>query len=486
MVKNHKVSSTKFKISNLGYLKNHLKAAIMKNYDAIIIGSGQAGTPLAFKLASEKLKVAFIEKKHLGRTCVNVGCTPTKTYVASARRAWEVRNAERLGVKISNKIEVDLKAIKARKDKLVNESVDGIASGLEKNEFITHYQGEAHFVENKVVEVNNQQLTADEIYINVGARPNIPDAYKNVDFLTNESILALEEVPAHLIIVGGSYIGLEFGQMFKRFGAKVTIIERSDSIIKKEDPETSEAIQQFMEDEGIEFELNSTCISAKNEDHQISVQVHCEGEAERNITGSHLLLAIGRKPNSDLLQLENTEIKLSNRGFIEVNHQLETNVKGVFALGDVNGKGAFTHTAYNDFEIISDNKFKATNRKVSDRILTYGLFVDPPMGRVGLTKNQALKEGFEILYGHKPMSEIARAKEKGETNGFMSVVINKKTNKILGATVLGVGGDEIISTLITAKYAGMDYHDLIDSVQPHPTVNELIPTMLESLEEVKA
>ncbi len=454
------------------------------HFDAVIIGSGQAGTPLVFKMAAKGKKVAFIEKEHFGGTCLNIGCTPTKTYVASARRMWDARHGEELGVMIPSGSKIDLKKVKARKDALIKSSVDGITLGVEKNENISFYKGEAQFTSHKTIEVNGEKLTAEEIYINVGGRPYLPEGFKGVDYLDNQSILQLEKLPEHLIIVGGSYIGLEFGQMFKRFGSKVTIIERGSVIIGREDKEVSEHIFNFLKDEGIDFRLNANCISGnQNTDGSVTVQVDCTRGAPE-INGSHLLLAVGRQPNTDTLNLNATGVKTNKRGYIEVDDYLQTNIKGIYALGDCNGKGAFTHTAYNDYEIIAENKFDGKNRKVSDRILTYGLFVDPPLGRAGMTKKEALEKGFKILEGNRPMSRIARAKEKGETNGFMSTIIDAKTNKILGATVLGVGGDEVISSILNMMYADLPYTVIRDSVQIHPTVSELIPTMLEGLTEI--
>lgn len=452
----------------------------MKKFDSIVIGSGQAGTPLIFKLASAGQKVAFIEKQHLGGTCLNVGCTPTKTYVASARRMWDAQHGDELGVQIPEGVKVDMKKVKSRKDSLIKKSVDGITAGVEKNENITFFKGAAEFVDHKVVEVNGEQLTADNIYINVGGRPRITDEFKDVDFLTSSTILDLEEIPEHLIIIGGSYIGLEFGQMFRRFGSKVTIIEYGDRIIHREDREVSETIQKFMEDEGVDFRLNSKCMGAKQDEKGIHVSMSCENK-EKIVTGSHLLLGIGRVSNADKLSLEKTGVETDDRNFIKVNDYLETNVDGIYALGDCNGQGAFTHTAYNDYEIIAENMFDGKDRKVSDRITTYGLFVDPPLGRVGMTKVQAEAEGYNIKVTHRKMDRISRAKEKGETNGFMSAVIDADTNKILGACVLGVGGDEIISSFINIMYANQPYTVIRDSVQPHPTVSELIPTMLEAI-----
>lgn len=452
----------------------------MKEFDAIIIGSGQAGTPLVFKLASADLKVAFIEKEYLGGTCLNVGCTPTKTYVASARRMWDAQHGDELGVRIPAGSKVDMPKVKARKDKLIQKSVNGISAGIEKNDNITYFKGSAEFVDHKVVEVNGQSLTAEKIYINVGGRPRITDEFKEVDFLTSSTILELEEIPEHLIVIGGSYIGLEFGQMFRRFGSKVTIVEHGDRIIKREDKEVSETIQRFMEDEGVNFYLNAKCMGAKQDDYGIHVAFSYENQ-EESISGSHLLLAIGRVSNADKLNLDKTNVETDERSFIKVNDYLETNVAGIYAMGDCNGKGAFTHTAYNDYEIVAENLFEGKDRKVSDRITTYGLFVDPPLGRVGMTKSQAEEEGYNIKYAHRKMERVSRAKEKGETNGFMSAVIDADTDKILGACVLGVGGDEIISSIVNTMYADQPYTLIRDSVQPHPTVSELIPTMLEGL-----
>lgn len=454
------------------------------HFDAIIIGSGQAGTPLAFKMASKGKKVAFIEKEHLGGTCLNIGCTPTKTYVASARRMWDTQHGDALGVIIPPGSQIDLPKVKARKDALIQASVDGIATGIEKNENISFYKGIAKFVANKIIAVNGEQLSGDEIYINVGGRSFIPEGYEGVDYLDNQSILQLEELPEHLVVVGGSYIGLEFGQMFRRFGSKVTIIEKGPRIIGREDPEVSKHIFDFLKEEGIEFRLNANCLSGKQDsDGKITVNVDC-ADGPPEITGTHLLLAVGRRPNTDTLDLSNTDINVGERGYIEVNDFLQTTVEGVYALGDCNGKGAFTHTSYNDYEIIADNKFEGKNRKISDRILTYGLFVDPPLGRAGMTKSEALSKGYQIREATRPMSRVSRAKEKGETYGFMSALIDANTQKILGATVLGVGGDEVISSLLNIMYADVPYTVIRDSVQPHPTVAELIPTMLEHLTEV--
>lgn len=451
-------------------------------FDAIVIGSGQAGTPLVFKLAGEGMTVAFIEKEYLGGTCVNVGCTPTKTYVASAKRMFDVMNGEVLGVNVPKGTKVDLFKVKERKDRILQKSIDGIAKGLDSEKNITFYKGEAKFVSLKTLTVNGKTLEADKIFINVGARPLIPEPFQGLDYLTNQSILELDKLPEHLAIIGGSYIGLEFGQMFRRFGSQVTIVEKSDRIISKEDKDVSDEIQKIMEREGVEFRLEAECIGAKkNKDGSFRVKVDCK-KGEPEFSASHLLLAVGRIPNTDLLNLEATGVELDNEGFIKVNDELETNVPGIYALGDCNGKGAFTHTSYNDFEIVAANLFENRKRRVSDRILTYALFVDPPLGRAGITLREAKEKGLNTLIGYKKMEEVARAKEKGETDGFMRVIVDADSNKILGATVLGMGGDEIISGILNVMYADAPYSVIRDSVQVHPTVSELIPTLLEDLE----
>lgn len=454
----------------------------MKKFDAIIIGSGQAGTPLAFKLASKGMKVAFIEKEHFGGTCLNTGCTPTKAYVASARRMHDAQNGDALGISIPTGAKTNLDKVKERKDSLVQNSVKGIKKGVEENENITFFSGTASFIGEKSIDVNGNTLTANEIYINVGGRPRIPKEYQSVDPLDNKSILELTSLPGHLVIVGGSYIGLEFGQMFRRFGCEVTIVEKNSNIIHREDEDISKSIQKTMENEGVKFRLGATCLGAKKlENGKICVNVNCE-KGEPQVIGTHVLLAIGRIPNTDTLNLENAGVHTNDQGFIQVNDHLETNIPGIYALGDCNGEGAFTHTAYNDFEIIVNNKLEGGNRKVSDRILTYGLFVDPPLGRAGMTLSEAKQTGKKLLVAKREMSKIARAKEKGETDGFMRVVVDANTKQILGASILGVGGDEVISGILNIMTAKQPYTVIRDSVQIHPTVSELLPTLLGALE----
>lgn len=449
----------------------------MKQFDAIIIGSGQAGTPLTFSLASKGKKVLLVEKKQVGGTCLNVGCTPTKTYVASARRMWDIKHSEELGIELKGTFKANLTKVKERKDLLIKKSIEGIRKGLAKNETITFIEGTANFKTNNVITVNEVDYTAPQIFINVGGRPLVPVEYTNIPYLTSDTILELTDLPEHLIIIGGSYIGLEFGQMFSRFGSKVTIIERGETIINREDSEVSESILNFMKGDGVDFVLNAKTIEPAYSDNKIIITTNGNAKVE----GTHLLLAIGRIPNTDTLQLQNTTITVTERGIITVDDNCQTNVEGVFAMGDCNGKGAFTHTAYNDYQVVENYLFGDQSRHISDRIMTYGLFVDPPLGRVGLTKKEAVTKGYKVLEGKREMKIISRAKEKGETNGFMSILINAESGHIIGACVLGVGGDEIISSILNIMNAKLPYTVIRDSVVLHPTVSELIPTTLENL-----
>lgn len=452
-------------------------------FDAIIIGSGQAGNPLASSLAEAGKKIALIEKDKLGGTCVNYGCTPTKAYVASARAASVVKNAEKLGVKSGN-VKVDLAAVKARKDKILANSHIALNKMVSESDRIKLIRGAAAFVDKKTLEVNGKRISADQIFINVGARPRVAEGFEKVKFCTNETILDLEKIPEKLIIIGGSYIGLEFAQIFSRFGSKVTVVEMSDRLITREDPETSDIIADILRKEGIALEFNAKCISGKPYGTDgVEVQLHCSGK-NKNIRGSAILMATGRLSNADLLALHNAGIKHDKHNYISVNEHLETNVPNVFAMGDCNGQGAFTHTAYNDYEIVN-SYLNSGNRKLSDRFVNYALYIDPPMGRAGMSRDAALNAGIEILYGRMEMKHVARAVEKGETAGFMEVVIDKESEKIIGATVLGTGGDEVIAVFLATMYSGASYKTLRDSVQTHPTVSELIPTMLKDLKILK-
>ena len=451
----------------------------MKNFDYIIIGSGQAGVPLAFSL-SKKGTVAIVEKSFLGGTCVNNGCIPTKAYVASARRMWDAFHGDALGIEIPDGTKANLEKIKARKDKLVHESRLGIEKSLTSNENITLYKAEAYFLSDYVVQVGDTAITAKKIFINVGARAVVPQAYAGVPFYTNENILEIKDIPKHLIIIGGSYIGLEFGQIFRRFGSEVTIIESHEKLIAKEDDTVCDAVAEILKIEGIQLVFNAKEIAAR-ENSQGGIIVTID---KSEIKGSHLLLAVGRLPNTDTLQIENTHIKVDEKNYIKVNDYCQTNVEGIFAIGDCNGKGAFTHTSYNDFQIVESFLLSKKERKISNRITTYGLFIDPPLGRIGMTKKEALEKGYEVLVAHRPMTKVGRAKEKGESLGFMEAVIDAKTNLFLGACVLGVGGDEIINGITNLMYGKQPYTVFRDAVHIHPTVTELIPTMLETLKPI--
>ncbi|MCH2451348.1 MAG: FAD-containing oxidoreductase [Gracilimonas sp.] len=456
----------------------------MEKFDGIIIGTGQAGPSLAARCAAEGLETAVIEKDKFGGTCVNTGCTPTKAMVASARAAFMARRGDEFGVEIDGNIRVDLKKVKARKDELVQNSTKGVEGWLRETDNLTVIQGHAHFTNDHTVQVGDRLLSADQIFINTGARPFVPPALQEVDYMTNAEILELEEVPEHLIVVGGSYIGLEFGQMFRRFGSMVTIIEQDEEIIGREDPFTSRTVRKILEAEGIKFRLNSKCISAIQTEDQITVSVDCESGSPQ-ISGTHLLVATGRRPNSDKLGLEHTDISVNDRGYIDTNDFLGTSVEGVWALGDVNGKGAFTHTAYNDFEIVAANLFDDDPRKVTDRILNYALYTDPSLSHIGMYEREARESDRNILIGYREMSRIARAKERGETKGFIKILVDADSKKILGATIVGIDGDEIIHSLLDIMYADVPYTTISRAVHIHPTISELIPTILQNLKPLK-
>ncbi|WP_339752989.1 mercuric reductase [Algoriphagus aquimarinus] len=457
----------------------------VETFDAIIIGSGQAGNPLALALAKEKWKVAIVEKAVLGGTCVNTGCTPTKAYVASARAAWAIANAHNLGIEVPKSPKVNLKAIKKRKDKIVSSSRLGLRKALADSPQISMIRGTATFLDKTRVKVGSRVLKSSKIFLNVGARARIPEGFADVGYLTNTSILQLEKIPEHLIVVGGSYIGLEFAQIFRRFGSKVTVLEMGNYLISKEDHDTSDLVRGILENEGIKVICGAKCLRGKNKKSGgATVTFHKEGK-DKQVSGSHLLIATGRIPNSDLLNPENADLTVNDRGYVEVNSKLETTIKSIYALGDCNGRGAFTHTSYNDYEIMVDQLFGDKKKTVNDRIINYALYIDPPLGRAGMTLSQAKESGKNLLFARMAMSDISRAKEKGETQGKMEVIVDADSEQILGAAVLGTGGDEIIGTFLTAMYGKMSYKTLMNSVQTHPTVTELIPTLLQQLTPVK-
>jgi pyruvate/2-oxoglutarate dehydrogenase complex dihydrolipoamide dehydrogenase (E3) component len=449
-----------------------------RRFDAIVIGAGQAGPSLAGRLSSAGMSVAMIERKLFGGTCVNTGCMPTKTLVASAYAAHLARRGADFGVMI-DAVSIDMPRVKTRAQTVTMNARNGVESWLRGMKNCTVIQGHARFESANTIRVDDELLTAPKIFINVGGRAVVPDmpGINDISYLTNTSILQLDRVPKHLVVIGGSYIGLEFAQMYRRFGAEVTVVEKGAHLVSREDEEISEAIRDILLAEGIHIRTNAECITFRPHPDGIGVGVDCtEGDPE--IVGSDVLLAVGRRPNTDDLSLDRAGVALDARGYIKVDDGLETNVPGIFAMGDCNGRGAFTHTAYNDFEIVAANLLDGEHRRVSDRILGYALYIDPPLGRVGMTLAQARATGKKLLIGHRPMTRVGRAVEKGETQGMMQVVVNAETKKILGAAILGTGGDEAVHGILDVMNIGADYTALQNAVPIHPTVSELIPTML--------
>lgn len=452
------------------------------HFDAIIIGAGQAGPSLAGRLTSAGMSVAIVERHLFGGTCVNTGCKPTKTLVASAYAAHLARRGADYGVMIDTPLRIDMARVKSRADKVIHDSRNGVESWLRGMDKCTVINGHARFESADTIRVGDELLTAPRIFLNVGGRAVVPDmpGVNDVNYLTNTGILQLDRVPKHLVVVGGSYIGLEFAQMYRRFGAEVTVVEKGSHLVSREDAEISEAIRDILLAEGIHIRTNAECITFKPHPDGVAVGVDCtEGAPE--IIGSDVLLAVGRRPNTDDLGLDKAGVAVDDRGYIKVDDGLATNVPGIFAMGDCNGRGAFTHTAYNDFEIIAANLLDGANRRVSDRLPGYALFIDPPLGRVGMTLTQAKATGKKLLIGNRPMTRVGRAVEKGETAGMMQVVVDAATKKILGAAILGTGGDEAIHGILDIMNAGADYTQLQWAVPIHPTVSELIPTLLNEM-----
>lgn len=457
-----------------------------KHYDAIIVGTGQSGPALAARLNQEGQKTAVIERKLVGGTCVNVGCTPTKALVGSARVAWFARQAGEFGIDIGGKISVDMRRVKERKDRIVADSNTGVTKWLEGMENVSLIRGHARFVADRTIEVSGERASADRVFINVGARARIPD-WPNIDdlpYLTNSSIMDVDSLPAHLAIIGGSYIGLEFAQMYRRFGSEVTVIEMNERIIDRDDEDVSGAVREILEEEGVKFRLGATCVGAEKKAAGIRVSVDCEDDPS-DVEASHLLLAIGRLPNTDDLGLGDAGVDVDDRGYIQVDDELRSSAKNVWAIGDVNGLGAFTHTSYNDYEIVAANLFDKDARRASDRIPCYGLFTDPPLGRIGMTERQVRASGRNALVGVRPMSRVSRAKEFGDTRGFIKVLVDADTKEILGAAIIGMSGDEVVHGLLDVMYAGKPYTTISRAVHIHPTVSELIPTVLQELKPLE-
>ena len=451
-----------------------------KSFDAIVVGAGQAGTPLAGRLNAAGMNVALIERKLVGGTCVNTGCIPTKTMVASAYAAHLARRAADYGVTISGPVGVDYKAIKARKDKVSGASRTGLETWIAGMEKCTLYRGHARFESANTVRVGDDLLAAPRIFLNTGGRASVPDlpGVNEVPYLTNASMMDLDVLPSHLIVVGGSYISLEFAQMFRRFGAEVTVIEKSPRLIGREDEDVSAAILSILENEGIAVHVGADDIRFARQGNEIAASF----SAGRPPTvGTHVLLALGRTPNTDDLGLDRAGVAVDRRGFIVVDDQLRTSVPGIWAMGDCNGKGAFTHTSYNDYEIVAANLLDNDPRKVSDRIEAYALYIDPPLGRCGMTEDAVRKSGRRALVGQRPMTRVGRAVEKGETQGFMKILADADTGEILGCSVLGPGGDEAVHCVLDLMYAKAPVSTLARATHIHPNVSELLPTIAQEL-----
>jgi pyruvate/2-oxoglutarate dehydrogenase complex dihydrolipoamide dehydrogenase (E3) component len=450
-----------------------------QRFDALVIGAGQAGPALAGRLTDAGQTVAVIERKLIGGTCVNSGCIPTKTLVASAHAAHLARRGAEYGVGTGD-IRVDMAKVKARKDKIMLDDRHGVESWLDGMNGCTVIRGHARFEGPHTVRVDGQVLEADKIFLNVGGRAVVPDlpGLSDINYLTNVSVLELDTVPEHLVIIGGSYIALEFAQMYRRFGARVTVVERGPRLASREDEDVSATIKTILEAEGIDVVTGATVIRFTKHDKGFDV-IPRDGAAP--IAGTHLLMAVGRRPNTDDLGLERAGVQTDQRGYIVVDDQLRTNVEHIWAMGDCNGKGAFTHTSYNDFEIVAANLFDNDPRRVSDRVPTYALYIDPPLGRAGMTVDQVRASGRKALVGKRPMTRVGRAVEKGETQGFMKVVVDAETEEILGAAILGVGGDEVVHAILDIMTAKKPYTAISRTMHIHPTVSELVPTMLQEL-----
>jgi len=453
-----------------------------KHFDAIIIGTGQAGPAMAARFAGAGKTVAIIERHKFGGTCVNTGCTPTKTLVASAYAIHLARRGAEYGFATGD-VRVDIKRVKARKDAASATSSKGVEEWLRGTANCTVIQGQARFQSSNTVVVNDEVLEADKIFINVGARASIPEmpGIHDVPFLNNSSIMDIDFLPEHFIIVGGSYVGLEFAQIYRRLGSDVTVVEMGPRLIGREDEDISQAVREILEAEGIEFRLNAKCISLAKRDVGVAVGLTCE-EGPPEVIGTHVLLAVGRTPNTSDLGLDRAGVTTDHRGYIIVDDQLQTNVPGIWALGDCNGRGAFTHTSYNDYEIVADNLFNADHRRVSDRIQAYALYIDPPLGRCGMTDAEIRKSGRSALAAKYPMSQVSRAYEKGETQGIIKISVDAETKQILGAAILGVGGDEVVHVLLDAMYAKAPYTVIQRAMHIHPTVSEYLPIILAKLE----
>ena len=454
-----------------------------EKFDAIVIGAGQSGPFLAARLAQAGQKVALIEREHLGGTCVNDGCTPTKTLVASARAAWAARHAAEFGVVVKGPVTVDMAAVKARKDRVVGASVRSLTDWIGSLRTLEYIQAEGSFISPTEVKADRRVLTAPQIFINTGATASVPKwpGIKSVPYLTNTTMMNLDTLPGHLIIIGASYVGLEFAQMYARFGAKVTVVERGGRPAAREDADVSDAIRAILEAEGVTFMFDTTVEAVSKAGHGVLLSLKC-GDRLASIEGTHMLVALGRTPNTASLNLAAAGLETDEKGFIPVDDHLRTSVPGIWAMGDVNGRGAFTHTSYNDFEVVADNVLEGGKRSIAGRVPVYGLFIDPPLGRIGLSEDEVRKSGRKALMGVMPMSKVARARERGETRGLMKVLVDGRSHQLLGATILGIGGDEVVQSLLQLMVAGTPYTTMMHAMHIHPTVTELLPTLLADLQ----
>jgi len=457
------------------------------DFDAAVIGTGQAGPSLASRLAAAGRRVVVVERARYGGTCVNYGCIPTKTMVAGARVAHVVRRAADYGVRVGGGFQVDLARMVERKEEVVALSRDGLEHRLKNTEGITVIEGHARFTGPREIAVGDRRFTAERVFVNVGTRAWIPPlpGIDRVRVLTNADMLELREIPGHLVIVGGSYIGLEFAQMFRRFGSEVTIVEKSPRLISREDADVSQAVRDILEAEDIAVHLGAECIGVEPDPRGVRVEVRCEPGGP-GVAATHLLVAAGRRPNTDDLGVDAAGIAVDERGFIRVDDELRTTAEGVWALGDVNGRGAFTHTSYNDHQIVAANLLDGGSRRVTDRITAYALYIDPPLGRAGLTETQVRASGRPALKAVMPMSDVGRAVERGETRGFMKALVDAETKHILGFSILGVEGDEVVHAVLDVMYAGAPYTVIERAVHIHPTVSELLPTLFGGLEPLGA
>ena len=454
---------------------------IAERYDAIVVGAGQAGPALAARLDKEGLKTAIIERKLLGGTCVNVGCIPTKALVASAHAVHMARRGGEFGF-AAGEVKVDMAAVKQRKDAVVKHSSDGVAGWIAGMKNVALLRGHARFTGPRRIDVDGRALEAERIFLNVGGRalvPELPGA-KDIPFLTNTGMMNVDRVPEHLVIIGGSYIGLEFAQMYRRFGSKVTVVEKFDKLLPREDEDVAAEIRAILEREGVVIRTGAECMEFSKTGDRVVVGLACRG-GEPIAEGSHVLLAVGRLPNTHDLGLKEAGIEADARGYIKVDDQCRTSAEGVWCMGDANGRGAFTHTSWNDYEIVAANVFDKDPRRISDRIPCYALFIDPPLGRVGMNEDEAKKSGRRLLRGKMPMTRVGRAREAGETQGFMKVLADAETKELLGAAILGMSGDEVIHSLLDVMYAKQPYTTISRAVHIHPTVTELVPTLLGTL-----